>query len=151
MTEPKQRARRPVSGDAGPWEGRRASPSNPNQPLRGAKNALTEKMDIRCTVEEKQVTREKAALAGLPISALLREQLGLAQPHRRKLVEKVDEQQFREIVRCCKVLDEIAQDMKTAKKQQAFDNTVALGMMVALVELRRSLDFASIGRAKFRS
>ncbi|WP_299641257.1 hypothetical protein [uncultured Tateyamaria sp.] len=112
---------------------------------------MTEKMDIRCTVAEKRVTREKAALAGLPVSALLREQLGLAQPHRRKSVEKVDERQFREIVRCCKVLDEIAQDIKTAKKQRALDSETALGIMVALVELRRSLDFASTGHEKFRS
>jgi len=58
-----------------PYLSRCVSPSNPNQRLRRAEKKLTEKMDIRCTVEEKQLIREKAALAGLPVSGLLREQL----------------------------------------------------------------------------
>lgn len=149
MTQAKHRARRPVSGDPGPWEGRRASPSNPNQPLRGAESALTEKMDIRCTKAEKREIREKAEAEGIPVSALLREQLGLVTTHRRKSVPRVAEQQIRQIATCCGILEDIARDVKAASKNGQLDHSVGLGVVAALIELRRGLNSAQLDISKF--
>ncbi len=149
MTQSGSKARRPVSGDAGPWEGRQASPSNPNQPRCGAKSALTEKMDIRCTTAEKLEIRAKAEAEGIPISALLREQLGLVTAHRRKSVPRVAEQQIRQIAICCSILEDIARDVKAATKNGQLDHSIGLGIVASLVELRRTLNSAQLDRSKF--
>ena len=138
-----------MSGDMGPREGRQASPSNPNQPLRGAENALTEKMDIRCTKAEKVEIREKAEAEGIPVSALLREQLGLVTPHRRKSVPRVSQLQIRQIASCCLVLEDIARDVKTATKAGQLDRKVGLGVVASLIELRRVLNSAQLDLSKF--
>jgi hypothetical protein len=82
---PEQKSRLPASGDAG-RQGRQASPPDPtgNSDDEGPK--LTEKLDLRCTIEEKIVLRKKAAVAGVSASQLLREALGLTDAKRRKPV-----------------------------------------------------------------
>jgi hypothetical protein len=138
-----------MSGDMGPREGRHASPSNPNPRLRRAENTLTEKMDIRCTKAEKLEIRAKAEAEGIPASALLREQLGLVTTHRRKSVPRVAEAQIRQITTCCLVLEDIARDVKAAVKDGQLDHSIGLGVVAALIELRRALNSAQLDRSKF--
>lgn len=52
----------PASGDAG-RQGRRASPTNPTKNSDVTTEKLTEKLDIRCTPEEKRAFKAKAELA----------------------------------------------------------------------------------------
>lgn len=82
---PKQRSRLPASGDAG-RQGRQASPPDPTGISDDEGPKLTEKLDLRCTIEEKIVLRRKASAAGVSASQLLREALGLTDAKRRKPV-----------------------------------------------------------------
>ena len=64
------RARRPVSYDTGPCEGRQASPSNPSGPQTAH---LAETIVMRCTTEEKRNLKRRAAADKISVSELLRE------------------------------------------------------------------------------
>ena len=86
-----QTARLPTDYIGGTCEGRRASPSNPNQTREErVKEGLSETVIFRCTVAEKAALVAKANAAGLPNATLMREALGLVQARRRKPVPRVD-------------------------------------------------------------
>ncbi len=86
-----QTARLPTDYIGGTCEGRRASPSNPNQTREEhVKEGLSETVIFRCTVAEKAALVAKADAAGLPNATLMREALGLVQARRRKPVPRVD-------------------------------------------------------------
>ncbi|WP_208353595.1 plasmid mobilization protein [Pseudaestuariivita rosea] len=106
-------------------------------------------MDIRCTKAEKIEIKEKAEAEGIPVSALLREQLGLVTSHRRKSVPRVSQLQIRQIATCCIVLEGIAHDVKTATEAGQLDQKVGLGIVAALIELRRGLNSAQLDISKF--
>lgn len=79
------------TSDAGPCDGRQASPSNPNRAAKArAKEPLTETFVFRCTAEGTADLRTKAEAAGLPAATLLREALGLTEARRRKAMLRVD-------------------------------------------------------------
>ncbi|WP_415921311.1 plasmid mobilization protein [Tateyamaria sp. SN6-1] len=110
---------------------------------------MTEKIDIRCTKSEKLEIREKAEAEGIPVSALLREQLGLVTTHRRKSVPRVSQLQIRKIASCCLVLEDIARDVRSATKNGQLDHRVGLSFVAALIELRRMLNSAELDISKF--
>jgi TRAP-type mannitol/chloroaromatic compound transport system permease large subunit len=105
-------------------------------------------MDIRCTKAEKFEIRAKAEAEGVPVSALLREQLGLVTSHRRKSVPRVSQLQIRQIATCCLVLESIARDVKTATESGQLDGKVGLGVVASLIELRRVLNSAHLDVSK---
>lgn len=139
-----QRARRPLSYgkpfDREPCEGMQASPSNPTKKRGGSlKSELDAVVVFRCTAAEKQALIERAALAGLPFAALLREALGLAETRRRRPVPKVDPELIRAIARIGSNLNQIARWLNTAQRQGNVSAIDAIALSTRLVSLDRGL------------
>lgn len=139
-----QRARRPLSygkpSDREPCEGVQASPSNPTKKCGGSLNGELDAVVVfRCKAEEKQALIERAAMAGLPFAALLREALGLAESRRRRPAPKVDPELIRAIARIGSNLNQIARWLNTAQRQGNISVSDAITVSTRLVSLDRSL------------
>ena len=139
-----QRARRPLSygkpSDREPCEGKQASPSNPSRKRGGSLSCELDAVVVfRCTITEKQALIERAAMAGLPFSALLREALGLVETRRRRPAPKVDPELIRAIARIGSNLNQIARWLNTAQRQGAISAIDAIALSARLVSLDRAL------------
>ncbi len=144
MGDELQRARRPLSYseplDREPCEGMQASPSNPTKKRGGSLNSELDAVIVfRCTAAEKQALIERAAMAGLPFAALLREALGLAETRRRRPVPKVDPELIRAIARIGSNLNQIARWLNTAQRQGNVSAIDAIAVSTRLVSLDRGL------------
>lgn len=132
----RQRARRPVSYDTGPCEGRQASPSNPTEP---ARPGLSETVVLRCTTEEKRRLKLCAEGAGLSMSELLRGSLGLIKLSRRRPAPKADPALIAALSRLGANLNQIARAMNAARAAGAMRQLDAVGITTSLVSLDRQL------------
>lgn len=99
------RARRPMSYDTGPCEGRQASPSNPTKT---AKHQLIETVVLRCTAEEKKHLKRCASETNITASELLRATLGLIKPNRKRGAPKANPHLVSELSRMGSNLNQIA-------------------------------------------
>ena len=143
MTILTQTARRPMSYDTGTCEGWQASPSNPTiaSPLvSGAKavSGLNCTVVLRCTAAERAAVSATAKAAGVTVSALLRETLGLVRSRRRKPVPAVDPALIVAVARIGGNLNQIARQINrsAAANGNALD---ALAVVVRLVGIERQL------------
>jgi len=126
-----------------PCEGRRASPSNPNRALAkltygSAKEASLCRLVVRCTPAEKAAVADKAHVAGVSVSALLRETLGLISARRRKPVPKADPAVVTALARIGGNVNQIARAVNRAA-QSGGGAREALGVAVQLVGIERQL------------
>jgi len=124
------------AADTGPCEGRQASPSNPiGAGKTPAKEPLTETFVFRCTASEKARLRAKAAAAGLPVSTLLREALGLAEARRRKPIPRVDPALVLAVGRIGGNLNQIARWLNHAMKVGHIDlDTLTVARRLVVIE-----------------
>lgn len=146
VTEPhkEKTARLPTDYIGGTCEGRRASPSNPNQTREGRvkegqQASLSESVIFRCTVAEKAALVAKADAAGLPNATLMREALGLVQARRRKPVPRVDPSLTLAVARVGGNLNQLARWINGAVKSGRASNVDALKVSVRLVAIERQL------------
>ena len=124
----------------GTCEGRRTSPSNPNQTREGrVKEGLSETVIFRCTVAEKAALVAKADAAGLPNATLMREALGLVQARRRKPVPRVDPSLTLAVARIGGNLNQLARWINRAVKSGRASNIDTLKVSVQLVTIERQL------------
>ena len=101
-----------MSYDTEPCEGRQASPSTPNQTTSGQPHeGLTQTVVLRCTAAEKIGLRATAKTAGVTVSALLRETLGLVRSRRRKPVPRADPALILAVARIGGNLNQIARQL----------------------------------------
>lgn len=143
----KSRARRPVSYDTEPCEGRRASPSNPSPSLRGGprgdggcdQNALGASVVFRCTPAEKARLVGRAHDAGVSLSGLMREALGLVDARRRRPMPKADPALLRELGRLGGNLNQVARWLNIASATGSHPDIDALVVATKLVAIERSL------------
>ncbi|SUA99223.1 Bacterial mobilisation protein (MobC) [Pannonibacter phragmitetus] len=131
-----QRARRPVSYDTEPCEGRRASPSNPSGASPGG---LSETVVLRCTAAEKKELKRNAAMAGLSISVMLRGSLSLIKPSRRRPAPKADPQLLAALSRMGTNLNQIAHAVNSARAMGDMHQLDALALLSALLSIDRQL------------
>lgn len=135
-----QTARLPTDYIGGTCEGRRASPSNPNQTREGrVKEGLSEAVIFRCTVAEKAALVAKADAAGLPNATLMREALGLVQARRRKPVPRVDPSLTVAVARVGGNLNQLSRWINEAVKSGRATSIDALKVSVRLVAIERQL------------
>ena len=152
---------------AGPCEGRRAAPSNPNpaaadgdraasdaaaragQPgaakpprrARGGRSGLLgATLNLRCSEAEKALIRAKAEEAGVGVSALLREALGLTQTRRRKAMPRADPALVRETARIGANLNQMARRVNAAAARGALAERDALAATAAMLVIERQLE-----------
>jgi hypothetical protein len=133
-------ARVPHVCNVGTCEGRRASPSNPNQTRdKRVKESLAETVAFRCTVAEKAALLAKADAAGLPNAMLMREALGLAQARRRKPVPRVDPMLTLAVARVGGNLNQLSRWINGAVKSGRASNIDALKVSAQLLSIERQL------------
>ncbi len=153
------RARRPVSYDTEPCEGRHASPSNPSSALRaepyaerdgatgGRRSGLGAAVVFRCTPAEKATLLERADHAGVSLSLLMREALGLVDARRRRPAPKADPALLRDIGRIGGDLHQIAQWLDRAStgggQHKDIDALVVAAKLVAIERALWSITLAS--------
>jgi Bacterial mobilisation protein (MobC) len=140
----KSRARRPVSYDTEPCEGRQASPSNPSPPHRdgtpgGNPDALGASVIFRCTPAEKTLLAGRAHDAGVSLSGLMREALGLVDARRRRPMPKADPALLRELGRIGGNLNQVARWLNTASATGSHPDIDALVVATKLVAIERAL------------
>jgi hypothetical protein len=139
-TTTEQTARLPTDSIGGTCEGRRASPSNPNQTREEhVKQGLSETVIFRCTFAEKAALVAKADAAGLPNATLMREALGLVQARRRKPVPRVDPSLTLAVARIGGNLNQLSRWINGAVKSGRANNIDALKVSVRLVAIERQL------------
>ncbi len=147
-----KRARRPVSYDTEPCEGRQASPSNPSSAFHaepyaerdgekgGRRAALGAAVVFRCTQAEKATLLQRADYAGLSLSLLMREALGLVDARRRRPAPKADPILLRDIGRIGGELHQIARWLDTASAGADHCKDIdALVVAAKLVAIERAL------------
>lgn len=135
-----QRARLPTDYIGGTCEGRRASPSNPNQTrASGVKESLSETVIFRCTPSEKAALVAKARAASLPNATLMREALGLTEARRRKPVPRVDPKLTFAIARVGGNLNQLSRWINGAVKSGRASQIDALKVAVQLVAIERQM------------
>ena len=139
-----------------PCEGRLASPSNPSPPLsdgpcadrdgegevrtpssRRDPPSLVAAVIFRCTAAEKALLISRAELAGVSLSLLMREALGLVDAKRRRPVPKADPALLRELGRIGGNLNQVARWLNTTSV--ACKDVDALVVAARLVAIERSL------------
>ncbi|MDP2582410.1 plasmid mobilization relaxosome protein MobC [Shimia thalassica] len=140
----KQRARLPTDYIGGTCEGRRASPSNPNQTREGRvkegpQASLSESVIFRCTPSEKAALVAKSRAAGLPNATLMREALGLTEARRRKPVPRVDPKLTFAIARVGGNLNQLSRWINGAVKSGRASQIDALKVAAQLVVIERQL------------
>ncbi len=150
-----QRARRPVSYDTEPCEGRQASPSNPSNGRSarassgddahhgGKAPGLDACVVFRCTAHEKALLLAKADSAGMRISTLMREALGLVDARRRRPMPTADPAMLREAGRIGGNLNQIARWLNTATALGLTHEIDALVVAAELVSIERALSAIS--------
>jgi hypothetical protein len=139
-TTTEQTARLPTDYIGGTCEGRRASPSNPNQTREErVKEGLSETVIFRCTVAEKAALVAKADAAGLPNATLMREALGLVQARRRKPVPRVDPKLTFAIARVGGNLNQLSRWINGAVKSGRASQIDALKVAAQLVIIERQM------------
>lgn len=137
---PVQRARPHLSyagaSDQVPCEGRPASPSNPSSTHKQVDHELTETLVLRCTPGQKQLIRKQAELAGVPVSRLMREAMGLVRARRRKAPAPVSPQLLLSLARIGGNLNQIARALNAARKHdpKAMVDTIALEARMISIE-----------------
>jgi hypothetical protein len=144
---PEKRARRPVSYDTEPGEGRRASPSNPKTPRcggpsgdgEGGRAGLGASVIFRCTAAEKALLLGRAEAAGVSLSVLMREALGLVETRRRRPVPKADPALLRELGRMGGNLNQVARWLNAASAAGSCRDIDALVVATKLVAIERAL------------
>jgi len=139
-----QTARLPTDYIGGTCEGRRASPSNPNQTphpsvKEGPQASLSESVIFRCTAAEKAALVAKARAAGLPNATLMREALGLVEARRRKPVPRVDPQLTFAIARVGGNLNQLSRWINGAVKSGRATQIDALKIAAQLVVIERQM------------
>jgi hypothetical protein len=142
VTDPhkEKTARLPTDYIGGTCEGRRASPSNPNQTREErVKEGLSETVIFRCTVAEKAALVAKADAAGLPNATLMREALGLVQARRRKPVPRVDPKLTFAIARVGGNLNQLSRWINGAVKSGRASQIDALKVAAQLVIIERQM------------
>ncbi len=143
----KYRARRPASYDTEPCEGRQASPSNPSQssgdaPPNGSNVGLPtlgSSVVFRCTPTEKAHLVTRAHDAGVSISTLMREALGLVDTRRRRPMPKADPALLRELGRIGGNLNQIARWLNIANATGSHTDIDALVVATKLVAIERAM------------
>lgn len=143
----KNKARRPASYDTEPCEGRQASPSNPSQPLGDAPPngtnvrlpPLGSSVVFRCTPAEKARLVTRAHDAGVSISTLMREALGLVDTRRRRPMPKADPALLRELGRIGGNLNQVAHWLHIANAPGSHTDIDALVVATTLVAIERAL------------
>lgn len=140
-------ARRPVSYDTEPCEGRQASPSNPTPPRNGGpsrdgegiRSALGAAVIFRCTPAEKDLLLKRADSAGVTLSVLMREALGLVDARRRRPMPKADPALLRELGRIGGNLNQVARWLNSASATGSCRDVDALVVATKLVAIERAL------------
>ncbi len=147
----KQGARRPVSYDTEPCEGRQASPSNPTngRPARASSEVDAKRrakpegygacVVFRCSDREKALLLAKAERASMRISDLMREALGLVDARRRRPLPKADPALIREVGRIGGNLNQIARWLNSATAAGLTREIDALAVAAELVAIERAL------------
>ncbi len=139
-SDQKKTARLPTDYIGGTCEGRRASPSNPNQAQEPcASGGLSETVIFRCTVTEKTELVAKANAAGLPNATLMREALGLTQAKRRKPLPRVDPKLIFAIARVGGNLNQVSRWINNAVKSGHTSSLDAIKVASQLVIIERQL------------
>lgn len=141
------RARRPVSYDTEPCEGRRASPSDPSSPRRGEppadgegdRTGLGATVIFRCTPVEKALLLERAHGAGVTLSVLMREALSLVDARRRRPLPKADPTLLRELGRIGGNLNQVARWLNSAGASGTCRDVDALVVATQLLAIERAL------------
>lgn len=143
----KNKARRPASYDTEPCEGRQASPSNPSQPLGDAPPngtnvglpPLGASVVFRCTPAEKAHLVTRAHDAGVSLSTLMREALGLVDTRRRRPMPKADPALLRELGRIGGNINQIARWLNIANATGSHTDIDALVVATKLVAIERTM------------
>lgn len=121
-------------------EGRRTSPSNPNQTHEArVKESLSESVIFRCTIAEKAALVAKAEAAGLPNATLMREALGLVRARRRKPVPSVDPLLTLGVSRVGANLNQLSRWINGAVKSGRAREIDAMKVYSQLVSIERQL------------
>lgn len=127
-------ARRPVSYDPEPCEGRQASPSNPSK-VGGFEATVV----FRCTALEKTTLQEQAARSRTSLSMLVREAVGLAKtPRRLRPMPKADPELLRSVGRLCGDLGTIARRLQPSPDGGP-SSLEAMLIVTELVAIERTL------------
>lgn len=158
-----QGARRPTSYDVEPCEGKQASPSNPTNghPARassrddtnhnGKTTSLGACVVFRCSESEKALLLSKAERAGVRLSTLMREALGIVSVRRRRVIPKADPALLREVGRIGGNLNQIARWLNTATAMNATREIDALTIATRLVAIERAVRLLSAGPERVTS
>ncbi len=153
-----------MSYDTEPCEGRQASPSNPSSALRAEPYAERDSVKggrgagfgaavvFRCTPAEKATLLERADHAGVSLSLLMREALGLVEARRRRPAPKADPVLLRDIGRIGGELHQIARWLDTASGDGArrCKDIDALVVATKLVAIERALWSITVASAAER-
>lgn len=136
MTPPsRKRARLPVSYDTGLGRGGEPPLSTPTQESRD-RSAL---VIFRCSSVEKQQLLDKANAAGVSMSMLMREALGLVEARRRRPMPRVDPALVLQVARIGGNLNQIARCVNSAVTAGHMHEIDALVVAVRLVAIERAL------------
>ena len=130
------RARRPVSYDTGPCEGRQASPSNPSGPQTAR---LAETVVMRCTTEEKRQLKRRAAADKVSVSELLRGALGQIKTPRRRATPQADPQLVTALSRIGTNLNQIARAVNAARAAGDMRQIDGLQLLAELIGIERQM------------
>jgi len=128
----------PTSGDAG-RQGRQASPPNPSKNNDHDVEKLTAKMDLRCTIVEKEMLQQQAKAAGVSPSQLLREALGLVEVRCRKPVPTVAPEIIRAVSQASRDLQILAREAHRNPAAKLGQQSDRLTLIAAIVAVDRRL------------
>ena len=135
----KRKSRLPVSHATG-RQGRRASPPDPTLNPDDEANKLTEKLDLRCTKEEKIAIKEKAAASSISASELLREALGLTDAKRRKPIPTVPPDITRLVATTTRDIQSLASEAREQMGSSFKCQFEVVNVIAALLTLDRRLN-----------
>ncbi len=138
----RKRARLPVSYDTGLGRGGEPPLSTPTQGQRD-RSAL---VIFRCSSAEKQELLDKAKAAGVSMSMLMREALGLVEARRRRPTPRVDPALVLQVARIGGNLNQIARCVNSAVTAGHTHEIDALVVAVRLVAIERALSLLASPR-----
>lgn len=134
----KRSASVPASGDPG-RQGGQASPPNPTKISSVDGEKLTEKLDLRCTVNEKNLLKQQAKAAGVSQSQLLREGLGLVEVRRRKPTPAVPPELIRTVSQAARELRGLARHVEASGAANLNGRLDRVALLAAIVSVDRRL------------
>lgn len=137
-----KRARLPLSDDSG--LGRGGEPPLATPPKCAERDA---RLIFRCSAAEKAALLAKAEMAGVSVSHLLREALGLVDARRRRAVPRVDPALLVQIARIGGNLNQVARWLNSAIAAGQTRQIDALVVAVRLVAIERALSLLANPRA----